>query len=136
MSLDTHAAAPASPAQEFAVRNLIATYAHALDDRRYDDCAACFRADAVLVFAGTTYTGRPAIREWMTTLPATDPGCHLTTNTVVWPESGGVLRSRSDFGLLKQRNGGWVVLARGRYEDEVVDDAEGIGFSRRTIDFS
>jgi hypothetical protein len=135
MTTDALGRTRASTDQELAVRNLIATYAHALDDRRLDDCARCFRPDAVLVFDKTTYVGRPAIREWMDTLPVASPGCHLTTNTAVWVEDGS-LRADSDFGLLKHPDGPWIILASGRYIDSVVDDGEGIGFAHRVIDFS
>lgn len=124
---------------EAAIRRLLATYCHCYDDRRRDEFAALFSADAAFVVNGRVVAGRDAIRDTIgTQSPDQPPGQHVTYNTVIdVGDDGKGARAWTDFCYLKRDAGssGLVISTAGRYHDRLVREPDGWRFARRTIVF-
>jgi uncharacterized protein (TIGR02246 family) len=122
------------PAVLAAVQDLLARYAHAMDQRKLDDCIALFDDNAVLSVTGDTHTGKAAIRAWMDGIAeASPPGRHLTVNITVDSLGDNRYIAEADFALVRPGEGAPTLAVIGRYYDEVgpVDDTW--RFLHRTI---
>lgn len=122
----------ATLSDDTAIRNVIASYAHAADDGDGQGLAALFTADGGLESLGVTVTGR-------TELAALIHGIyhanlkHLQLNTVV-DVDGDTATAVSDLMVQSAVPGtGWQTLAHGRYYDDLVRVDETWRFSRRVI---
>ena len=91
---------------ELGARRLIARYAHTMDNRQLDECAALFERDAILTVNGQAFSGRDAIRGWMTALAGSAAGVHMTGNTVL-DFDGDSARATSDFMYGRKTAEGW-----------------------------
>ncbi len=107
------------PAEEQAVRTLLARYCHLADDDDPAGVAALFTADGSFTFNGRTARGTDAIIRFLEGASrAGIRGKHLTTNTVV--TAGGDVRAVSDFLFVRFTDGKPVPDLVGRYHDTLV----------------
>lgn len=117
--------------------NLLAEYAHALDDGRVDDLVALFTADATIDFPGTALcTGTDALRDQYDEWRPSGPQRHVVVNTRVTDSGATAANATSDFVFLTRDKGGWSVSLVGRYEDELVYDGAAWRFKYRRATFS
>jgi uncharacterized protein (TIGR02246 family) len=114
------------------VRYTLAQYSQFVDDRSFDDLADLFTDDAKWTVLGTTYSGRPAIRTYMSTWqPGKQLTKHLTLNSVIDTEESSA-RATSDYIVVYQTDQGGVVKRAGRYLDELRKDDDRWRFASRT----
>lgn len=115
---------------DLAVRRLIGRYCHLVDDRNFDQLVELFTEDGTFKLLGTDLIGRPAIRQYMDSVP--DPMFHHVSNVVVSGGSHDRVHAVSDCSVGGKRDGGpWSIWMMGRYHDTlVVDDGE-LLFSQR-----
>jgi 3-phenylpropionate/cinnamic acid dioxygenase small subunit len=117
------------------VQDLLARYAHFLDDRRLDECAQLFSADAILIVNGQPFAGRLAIRDWLDVIGRRPAGRHLTSNVMLTEVAEQTAKSVADLTYLRRNSsGGWELAALGRYLDEVAWDGSSCVFTRRQIE--
>ncbi|MGB8408087.1 MAG: nuclear transport factor 2 family protein [Mycobacterium sp.] len=122
----------ATLSDDTAIRNLIASYAHAADDGDGAGLAALFVADGGLESLGVTVTGRTELAALIHGIYQANLK-HLQLNTVVGIDSD-TATAVSDLMVQAAIPGtGWQTLAHGRYHDDLVRVGEGWHFSRRVI---
>jgi ketosteroid isomerase-like protein len=115
---------------DLGVRRVLARYCHLVDDRDFDPLVEMFTPDARFHVLGTDLAGRPAIREWLDTVP--DPMFHHVTNVVVSNGSNGTVHALSDCLVGGRRDGGpWAIWMLGRYHDTLVGEGRELRFSQR-----
>jgi hypothetical protein len=120
---------------DLGARRLIARYAQLVDDRDLDAAAELFEADGRVLFDGTEYQGRAAVRDWiagvMGGLPASQ---HRMTNVVVsYGSKPDTLHAVSDLSLLVKGEQEWAVLAAGRYHDTFAGHGRTLQFRQRVV---
>ena len=115
---------------DLAMRRLIARYCHLVDDRDFDQLVDLFTDDGCFKVLGTDLHGKPAMREWLDTVP--DPMFHHVNNVVVSTGSHDRTHALSDCLVGGKRDDGpWSIWMLGRYHDTfVVADGE-LKFSQR-----
>lgn len=105
-----------------AVRQVIASYALAIDERDFDRVAACFAVDAEATYAGVELPpGREAIRAWIEASSDFAASTHLLAAPVVElvGERAHAVTPAVAF-LLRERDGDLRLHTRGlRYTDEL-----------------
>lgn len=101
------------PADIAAIRATSERWMSAVRARRWDDAAATFTEDATLVFAGTPYVGRSAIRAFHETMPLIDPTRVLHIDEI---RGGGDMAFVSGHSTVIPAGGGPPVVV-GRYLD-------------------
>lgn len=115
------------------VQRTLAEYSQYLDDGDFDRWIDLFTEDARLLFAGRTTVGRPSIREYMEQVqPPEGRGKHITANILV-DVDGVTARARTDYLFVRPATEGLVLVATGRYHDELVRDSDRWRFSQRQI---
>ena len=122
---------------ESEVRRTIADYCQSCDDGRFDDYAACFAADAVVVLQGKEIVGRAAIRDWITAgQPPEKRGKHVTVNVLIDVDvDRGRATASTDYLFVAKRDGKTLVTTAGRYLDVFVPADGRWLFARREITF-
>jgi hypothetical protein len=118
------ATGPLSPADELAIREVIARYAWALDTGDADGFVACFCRDGVLVWDAfeepERWQGAEALRHFASffrSLPTSAGRQHHVSNTLVTASDGGA-RSRSYVAVaVRQGDGPHLLSVMGYYED-------------------
>jgi hypothetical protein len=114
------------------VRYTLAQYSQFVDDRRFDDLADLFTADASWTVLDTTHHGRRSIRDYMSTWePHGSQVKHLTMNPII-DISGNSATAVSDYIVVYETPNGGVVLRAGRYHDELSKDGDRWRFAQRT----
>jgi SnoaL-like domain len=115
---------------DLAVRWILARYCQLVDDRDFDAAGGLFTDDARFRMLDQELEGRPAIREWLDSIP--DPMFHHVTNIVVSNGSKpGVLHAVSDLTSGGKGESGWSVWLLGRYHDTMIGHGRDIRFTQR-----
>ncbi len=115
------------------VKGTLARYCQLLDDGDFDGWIELFSDDAQLLFGGTTHEGRPSIRGYMEKVqPPEGRGKHITANVLV-DVDGDAASAHTDYLFVRPTAEGLVLVATGRYHDQLVRDGEAWRFSRREI---
>jgi uncharacterized protein (TIGR02246 family) len=118
------------------IRDLIAAYAHALDDGRTEDVVATFCPDATVVIPGQdSLIGLDAIRTAYAGMVPRRPQRHVVVNTVV-TVADATASAISDLLVLAKGEQGWAVRFVGRYRDELRRTDSGWRFAARTLEFA
>jgi ketosteroid isomerase-like protein len=118
--------------EDLAVRRLLARYCHLVDDRDFDAAAALFTDDARFRVLDKDVVGRPAIREWLDTIPTSM--FHHVTNVVVSNGSrDGTLHAVSDLTAGGKSEAGWSTWMLGRYHDTFVGEGREMRFDQRIV---
>lgn len=118
------------------IRNLIAAYAHALDDGRTEDVVATFCPDATVVIPGyDVLAGQDAIRTAYEGMVPRRPQRHVVVNTLVTVDVETASATSDLLVLGKGGESGWAVRLVGRYRDELRLTGEGWRFAARTLEF-
>jgi hypothetical protein len=121
------------------IRNLIASYSHTADDKRFEAYAENFAADGVLVEGGKEIPSSAMVKlqqiysRAQDAMPQPRGTKHLQMNTVLHVEGD---RARAVTDLLSIRlapETGWVIGGTGRYEDEIVKQNGRWLFKRREV---
>jgi uncharacterized protein (TIGR02246 family) len=119
---------------EHQILRTLAEYGQWCDDGRFDEWAGLFTEDARLEVAGQSTEGREAIRTYMATVQADGRrGMHITSNAIVDVSGDGTATAASDYLFVRPGDSGPVIVAAGRYLDELVHDDGRWRFRRRTI---
>lgn len=125
-----------SPADDAAVRTLLAAYCQRVDDRKTDELVELFSPDAVVVLGGREHAGREALHKLFGSL-AGNAGKHLTTNSIISAESGTRFSSVSDFAFLRKGDDGtWGLAVIGRYVDTIERKGSDYLIARREMVFN
>jgi hypothetical protein len=115
-----------------AIRNLIASYAHAADDGDGPALAALFVDGGGLESLGVTVNGAPQLAALIAGIYRANLK-HLQLNTVITVD-GDTATAVSDLMVQAAVPGaGWQTLAHGRYHDELVRADADWRFARRVI---
>jgi uncharacterized protein (TIGR02246 family) len=110
------------PADESAIRSVLARYCHTCDDGAFDALVALFTADGSFSYAGRTVAGRAALAAYFAEVQTPERrGKHLVANTVM-AVSGDRAEVRSDWAFLAFTDGVLVPRLTGRYDDVLVRD--------------
>jgi 3-phenylpropionate/cinnamic acid dioxygenase small subunit len=117
------------------VHQLLADYAHACDDRRFEDFASLFTENAAFVVNGEQFDGPAGARRWLERAAANPAGTHLTTNVTVEPRGPDRATSVAAFTFYRREagTGKWQIINIGRYHDELVRTPGGWRFAAREI---
>lgn len=116
------------------VRRTLAGYSQYLDDGDFERWIELFTEDARLLFAGRTTVGRPAIRRYMEQVqPPESRGKHITANILV-DVDGDTATAHTDYLFVRNATGeGLVLVATGRYRDDLIRDGDRWRFRQREI---
>jgi len=118
---------------EDGIRRTIAEYSQRCEDGHFDRWAELFTEDARLVFGEQTTEGRTAIKTYMEGLqPPAARGKHITANTLV-DVDGSTATATTDYLFVRASTGGLVLIAAGRYHDQLVRDGSRWQFRQRAI---
>lgn len=111
------------PADELAVRRLVARYCMTVDDGRFDDFAALWAEDARIHVMGATHEGRAAVKAFIEAAqPPAARGRHTTSSHLVVFDSARRARGWADYVFFDASGAATSV---GRYHDEYVRDDHG-----------
>jgi uncharacterized protein (TIGR02246 family) len=115
------------------VRRTLACYCQYLDDGDFDRWVELFCEDALLLFAGRTSEGRASIRKYMEQVqPPEGRGKHITANILVDVDRD-TATARTDYLFVRPTAQGLVLMATGRYHDQLVRDGDRWRFRQREI---
>ena len=115
------------------VRRTLASYCQYLDDGDFDRWAELFSEDALLLFAGRTSEGRRSIQEFMEQVqPPEGRGKHITANILVDVDRD-TATAHTDYLFVRPTAQGLVLLATGRYHDQLVRDGDRWRFRQREV---
>ena len=112
------------PADELAIRGLVARYCMTVDDGRFGDFEALWADDARIHVMGATHSGRGAVRAFIEgAQPPKARGRHTTSSHLVTFDGAGRARGWADYVFFDARGAATNI---GRYHDEYVrgDDGE------------
>lgn len=118
-----------------AIRRLLASYCHTVDDGRFDEFEQLWAENASLAVLGQVWDGRAAVRAFMQNAQPPDKrGKHVTTNAVIEVDgAAGAASAVSDFLFVAKGDGQPVITQVGRYLDRFVRDGDGWRFAERRI---
>ncbi len=112
------------------IEQLLARYAHGVDDRRFDDVGRLFAVDARLVVGRHTFAGRDEIVATLTAAAASsEPGKHVCANVDIEVD-GDRATVASDFVMIAADR---TVASAGRYTDELARENGRWCFTTRQI---
>lgn len=119
------------------VSDVLAAYAHALDDGRAADVVATFTPDGVIDLPGMgTHSGAEELLAAYTAWAPRRPQRHLVLNTHVREWSDTEASATSDVVFLLLTKDGWSTQLVGRYHDKLVAGDDGQWrFKHRTAEF-
>ncbi|MGA2837342.1 MAG: nuclear transport factor 2 family protein [Acidimicrobiales bacterium] len=124
------------PDDEHQVLRTLAEYGQCWDDGRLDEWAGLFTEGARLDVAGRTILGREAVRSYMEAVQADGSrGVHVTSSAVVDldVDDEGTATAASSYLFVRPTDSGPVIVAAGRYRDELVFDTGRWRFRSRSI---
>lgn len=104
------------------VQDVLARYAHLVDNRDLEAWASLFTEDAVFRFGEVECRGRKEIHRWMAERPSSGAGCHNITNISVETEGADRASATSNWILSRRSEEGqpWQIAAIGTYRDSLV----------------
>jgi len=119
-----------------AIRELMATYAQALDACRFAEVAACFAADGEWTTDYGAARGPAEIEALIRGIvPVKGEGPqrkHYITNIIIKVD-GNTARSVSDYLIVRESQNGLIPVMGGTYKDEFVQTPAGWRFSRKEL---
>jgi len=119
-----------------AIRELMATYAQALDACRFAEVAACFAADGEWTTDYGAARGPAEIEALICGIvPVKGEGPqrkHYITNIIIKVD-GNTARSVSDYLIVRESQNGLIPVMGGTYKDEFVQTPAGWRFSRKEL---
>jgi ketosteroid isomerase-like protein len=119
------------------IRTVIAAYAQALDDARWEDVVATYCPDATVVIPRMAVMhGHDEIRAGYATVIPNRPRRHIITNTIITPVDDQTATAISDLLVLSKGDAGWAIVLVGRYTDEFRCDDGAWRCSARRLEFS
>lgn len=116
------------------IRNLVARYAHLIDDAQVPEWSELFAEDGRMEAFGMPLEGRAALSEWVTGVLAGPKLRHIMGGTHVVVDSATEAHGAADMVLLAANAGAWVVAAAPRYVDRYVKTADGWRFAERILE--
>jgi uncharacterized protein (TIGR02246 family) len=129
------ASALPDPSTVTGVQDLLARYAHRIDDRDFDGFGDLFTVDADYSLAGNEQQGREAIKDFMRSVMVNPGGAHIITNVSVRAGAGDAFAVTADYLLTRrpQADAPFAVIGVGRYSGSVVLDGDAWRFAALTI---
>lgn len=125
-----------STTTEAFIRNAMATYAHAVDDRDYERLRAIFDDGTVYVLTSRTCYGVDESIEALRSALADHPrDRHLISNIRIEVD-GHRARATSDWYLVAPAGDSWRIVSAGRYRDELEERDGHWVFARREIELA
>jgi len=120
-----------------AIRELMATYAQALDACRFADVAACFAPDGEWSTDYGAARGPAEIEAFIRGIvPVKGEGPqrkHYITNTIIKVD-GETASAVSDYLIVREADGGLIPVMGGTYRDKFVKTPAGWRFSRKELE--
>ncbi len=120
-----------------AIRELMATYAQALDACRFADVAACFAADGEWTTDYGAARGPAEIETFITGIvPLKGEGPqrkHYITNIIIKVD-GDAASAVSDYLVVRESESGLIPVMGGTYRDQFVQTPVGWRFSRKELE--
>ena len=120
-----------------AIRELMATYAQALDACRFADVAACFAPDGEWSTDYGAARGPAEIEAFIRGIvPVKGEGPqrkHYITNTIIKVD-GETASAVSDYLIVREAEGGLIPVMGGTYRDKFVKTPAGWRFSRKELE--
>ena len=120
-----------------AIRELMATYAQALDACRFADVAACFAPDGEWTTDYGAARGPAEIEAFIRGIvPVKGKGPqrkHYITNTIIKVD-GETASAVSDYLIVREAEGGLIPVMGGTYRDKFVKTPAGWRFSRKELE--
>ena len=110
-----------------AIRALLAEYCQSCDDGRWDRFGELFTEDAQFKVMGEVYTGRAAIREWMSVVQGPDArGKHIISAPLIHRHpTHAAAHCTTDFIFVGRGPDGLGITSTGRYVDELRIEHDG-----------
>jgi uncharacterized protein (TIGR02246 family) len=117
------------------VQDLLARYAHRIDDRDFDGFGELFTPDAEYSLAGNEQQGREAIKDLMRSVMTSPGGAHIITNVSARAGVDGSFDVTADYLLTRRPEAGaaFAVIGVGRYAATVVHNDSGWRFATLRI---
>ncbi|WP_040337410.1 nuclear transport factor 2 family protein [Candidatus Blastococcus massiliensis] len=119
---------------ESEIRNLVARYAHLVDDAQVQEWSELFAEDGRMEAWAMPLEGRPALVEWINGVLSGPKLRHIMGATHVVVDSATEAHGTADMVLLAAAEGSWVVAAAPRYVDRYVKTAAGWRFAERVLE--
>ena len=120
-----------------AIRELMATYAQALDARRFADVAACFAPDGEWTTDYGAARGPAEIEAFIRGIvPMKGEGPqrkHYITNIIIKVD-GETASAVSDYLIVREAEGGLIPVMGGTYRDKFIKTPAGWRFSRKELE--
>ena len=120
-----------------AIRELMATYAQALDACRFADVAACFAPDGEWSTDYGAARGPAEIEAFIRGIvPVKGEGPqrkHYITNTIIKVD-GETASAVSDYLIVREAEGGLIPVMGGTYRDKFIKTPAGWRFSRKELE--
>jgi anthranilate 1,2-dioxygenase small subunit len=116
------------------IRNLVARYAHLVDDAQVDEWGELFPEDGRMEAFTIPLEGRAAIVEWINGVLSGPKLRHMIAGTHVVVDSATEAHGTVDTLLLAAVEGSWIVAGAPRYVDRYVKTAEGWRFAERILE--
>lgn len=116
------------------IRNLVARYAHLVDDAQVQEWSELFVEDGRMEAWAMPLEGRPALVEWITGVLQGPKLRHIMGGTHVVVDSATEAHGTADMVLLAAVEGAWVVAGAPRYVDRYVKADGGWRFAERILE--
>jgi hypothetical protein len=116
------------------IRNLVARYAHLVDDAQVQEWSELFVEDGRMEAFTMPLEGRAALVEWINGVLSGPKLRHMITGTHVVVDSATEAHGTSDTLLLAAVEGSWIIAGAPRYQDRYVKTAGGWQFAERILE--
>ena len=116
------------------IHNLVARYAHLIDDAQIQEWSELFAENGRMEAFGMPLEGRAALAEWVAGVLSGPKLRHMIAGTDVVVDSATEAHGTVDTILLAAVEGSWVLAGAPRYVDRYVKTAGGWRFAERILE--
>jgi len=119
--------------EKLAIHDLLARYAHAIDDLDPEAWAQCFTPDGVFQVGSRAMRGQAALREYGK-VHVREIRCRHLTGNFLYDVNGNEATGRASVLATVATPGGYKIFAQGRYVDRLVKQAGQWRIAHRRVD--
>jgi uncharacterized protein (TIGR02246 family) len=119
--------------EKLAIQDLLARYAHAIDDLDPEAWAQCFTPDGVFQVGSRAMRGQTALREYGK-VHVREIRCRHMTGNLLYEINGNEATGRASVVATLATPGGYKIFAQGRYVDRLVKQAGQWRIAYRRVD--